>query len=295
MQQPHKSQTGLIIGVGVIALCLVAILVIASLALFNRVQDQIGVAQQASAEAATGAAESGQTAAAEDRATSTAQSARTATAQAGGTATARAHATGTAVAEAQATAAALVNQTATAQAAATQIADAQDGRRLAGPLTGQLTHDADEFLEVRCAGLWVADFAAQVTFTVPYSAPAGTWSAGFLLRAQEGDNAEIRLAIQAGAPGNGWYLIDSQSNVNAFFGGVEIHTDEGEQNTLLVIAEGSSGAFFLNGEFASDLDLSAWTEMGDVCVAIEFFDDDSTDVAQGKVTGYSDFTVWQYP
>ena len=69
-------------------------------------------------------------------------------------------------------------------------------------------------------------------------------------------------------------------------------TGDGEQNTLMLVAQNGIGYLFLNGSFVSNLELGDRLVAGDVAVAAAFYDGD--EIAD-TTTGFTDFTIWPLP
>lgn len=158
-----------------------------------------------------------------------------------------------------------------------------------GPESGTMPHDDDEFIETVYADPTPANFVMQVEVDNPYTDATGLWDFGLIFRQEDVDN-EARLIV--GSDGE-WLLYDRTAGTSTIVqegdisGQINLAADG--SNVLQLIANGSQGYFFVNGEFISDLDLSFRTEPGDIALATGFFA--STEI-NGEITPYQDFTLW---
>ena len=164
------------------------------------------------------------------------------------------------------------------------------GGNIYGPASGELRHDpSGGFIRSARTNVHLADTIMSVTFHNPYSAASHSWDYGFIFR-KESDGPEVHLVV---ASDGRWRLYwrergNSGSQDISSGGLVAFETDKGGSNRLWVAAVEERGYFFVNGEFISELDLSAVTGAGDVLIATGI--DTGTERA-GAVTRYEDFTV----
>lgn len=209
--------------------------------------------------------------------------AQTATAAYQQTQTAEAELTETAIAARTATA---ISAIATDNALATDQALAPD----LGPVSGELAHDPDDgFVAVYSTDFQVMDFVAEVRFYNPYSASFNNWDCGLFFR-DLGKDKEFRLVIRSEKE---WRLLirDDQDKSETLQEGVlpGLNTESGESNFIRLIADGNQGFFYLNGDFITELDLSALMEPGWISVGTGFY---TNREISGYTTLYEDFTVW---
>lgn len=224
-------------------------------------------------------------------ATSVAQLATvTAQAQEGAIATRVAESTVTAEARATQTAAAYA-PTREVEQAIQLVLNAQDNDPLFGPESGSLAHVSDGFVKAYYAEVDVRDFVVDAVFYNPYAASRGNWDIGYSLR--EGEiNDQFRLAVESNGD---WSLADRRGEeTNYVNSGTlnNLNTGEGDGNRLTVYLNGETGYFFVNGQFISQLDLSARTTTGNVGVATSLF---AGYEIEGEETGFDEFTVWPVP
>ena len=173
-------------------------------------------------------------------------------------------------------------------AANQKVSDAKAAPPAYGPDAGSLVHIEDGFIESIYTGVNVVDFVAEATFYTPYSRLEGSWDFGFMFR--ESDvNEQLRLAIESN---RAWSLGNRSGEDFELIAEGEVdnlETAADSTNTLLLVATGDVGYFFLNGEFIAQLDLSARTTPGDVGVAIGLYEGDEKD---GSETRYDGFALW---
>lgn len=211
------------------------------------------------------------------------------------TAQAQEGAIATRVAESTSTTAARATQTAQAYAPTREVEqaiqlvlDAQNNSPLFGPENGSLAHVSDGFVKAYYAEVDVRDFVVDAVFYNPYAATRGNWDIGFSLR--EGEiNDQFRLAVESNGD---WSLADRRGEDTNYVNSgtlTNLNTGEGDGNRLTVYLSGDTGYFFVNGQFVSELDLSARTNSGDVGVATSLF---AGYEIEGEETGFDEFTVW---
>ena len=151
-----------------------------------------------------------------------------------------------------------------------------------GPVSGELRHDpSDGLVEIEYANVSVADMVIEATFINPYAASSNPWTHGFFIR----DNA-FRFAV---ASDRGWNVSSYQSGTYRSLGGGTVRTftqDAGGRNHLMVMAIGTRGWFFVNGDYVASVDLSSVTGVGDVAVITGAY---TGHEVTGAVTRYEGF------
>ena len=175
-------------------------------------------------------------------------------------------------------------------AAQTRISGVGQAGDTFGPVSGSLDQDPnDGFIPTFDSRMDVADFVAEVTFTTPHDIAGKTWSSGFLVRRTDRSTGHVVVVHRSGRwfhylrqSGPGGYLLD-QVGFSA-----SIRTGEDEQNHVRVIASGSAGWLFVNGDYIAELDLGGVVESGSVALVGAFF---GSDELEGLSTPYSNFTV----
>lgn len=154
-----------------------------------------------------------------------------------------------------------------------------------GPEAGEIEQVVGGNLNQQLAGVNLSDFVAQATFQVPTGEASQRWDVGFGFR-QAGNGQHWRVIVRS----DGTWNLAVASEFPRATGIVEnLNTGEGAENTLLLAVSGNTGYLLVNGAYTSTLDLSAWTQSGDIWIGSGYFLDDAT---EGAVTPYSDFTVW---
>ncbi len=235
------------------------------------------------------------TADAREQATMQESEKRTSTAEFRTTATSRFQATSTAHAKeiAGITATAQAQSVATAQALEAYVASVIANRALVyGPKSQYLTHNAsDEKIEYESASVSLKNFIVEVRFINPYSISEGSWDIGIVFRTTE--NGQYRLVITSNG---GWqlYRVEKDADVPAIAEGVlsTLDTTKDGTNWIRLICQNGWGVFYVNGAVIKELDLSAWTSLGDIWIATGLLKGDEIN---GKSTGFQDFTVWSIP
>ena len=160
-----------------------------------------------------------------------------------------------------------------------------------GPQDGNLPHVADDnFVESAAAYISVRDFIVVATFQNPYSDSTGTWDYGFFFRDEYSNNA-YRLVITSTSQ---WILRNHVEGTDSTIiqeGELpNLDTADAGFNTIWLYCSGDYGEFYVNGEYISDLDLSARQNFGDVKVGTGF---SSGNKISGYSTDYFEFTVWE--
>ena len=134
------------------------------------------------------------------------------------------------------------------------------------------------------------DFIVEAEFQNPYPTAQGSWSVGFLIRQQGYDHqhaiiidsdGDLNHFLRAGLRGDGQHLYT--------FNTVLIDTSFPGENLLTVIADGEVADVFINGEYASLLDLSGLVEKGSVIIVGLYYRGHGI---VGRSTSYDDFSIW---
>lgn len=180
---------------------------------------------------------------------------------------------------------------------------AQRATRVYGPTSGQLVLTTDTEVANKRTTVQLRDFIVEATFTNPYEPTDYGWDYGFFFR-DSGANREYRLYVTSDGE---WSLKrvakaesapdtpDATDTPTADFTPVDggtldnLNTDTGAANRLRLIANGSSGLFFVNDQYVATFDLSAYLEKGAIELGSAFLGDDNK---VGASVHYSDFTIW---
>ena len=161
-----------------------------------------------------------------------------------------------------------------------------------GPISGELHHDEDGFIEDEYARVTLSDLSVEATFMNPYSASSGSWDYGFFLRDSRSDDTDTFLEVVV-TSGRRWEALRRTTDVNNIYETIgegriatRFFTGARESNHLRVVAIGERGWFFVNGDFIATIDLSNVTTAGDVGVLTGAFE--GSEVV-GEVTKFEDF------
>ncbi|MCB8925813.1 MAG: serine/threonine protein kinase [Ardenticatenaceae bacterium] len=158
-----------------------------------------------------------------------------------------------------------------------------------GPIDGTIPHDNDDFIETVYADASPADFIMRAEIVNPYGPGTGGWDFGLIFRQSDVDS-EMRLVVRSDGL---WTLNDRTPGTDNFVqeGDVarQLNLDANGSNSFEMIAAGDVGFFFLNGEFISQLDLSAHTSSGDIALGTGFY---GSDEINGQITPYRGFGLW---
>ena len=180
---------------------------------------------------------------------------------------------------------------------------AQRATRVYGPSDGQLDLTTDSEVANKRTTVQLRDFIVEATFTNPYEPTDYGWDYGFFFR-DSGTNREYRLYVTSDGE---WSLKrvanaesatdtpDATDTPTADFTPVDggtldnLNTDTGATNRLRLIANGSSGLFFVNDQYVATFDLSAYLDKGAIELGSAFLGDNNK---VGASVHYSDFTIW---
>ena len=158
-----------------------------------------------------------------------------------------------------------------------------------GNRAGALDHTEDGFIERSLSRGTAGDFIATATFTNPNSANAGWWDYGFTFRGS-GPDSYHGLYVTSDREWSHFLRTGGGQPVFSTSGRVlRLNTRAEGQNTLMVVAVGRAGLFYLNGNLVRELDLSEGSGQGSVSVASGFFEGGRL---PGQSTPYEEFRVW---
>ena len=160
-----------------------------------------------------------------------------------------------------------------------------------GPISGELWHDpSDGLIKIEYANVSLTDMFVGATFINPYPAYSNSWDYGFLIRSSGSGSSARFIEVVVTSRGQweaAWRYGGSSESEEIASGTLGyFDTSAGGRNTLLVIAFGERGLFFVNGDMISMLDLSEVTGAGDVAVITGAYT--GNEVA-GAVTLFEDF------
>ena len=153
-----------------------------------------------------------------------------------------------------------------------------------GPINGSIQHDpSHRSIKTNYAGVSVTDMVVEATFVNPYAASTKLWSHGFFIRA--GDSS-LHFVVTSNRRWTFKSYVDGEYQNLA--GGTlsKFVTGAGERNHLMVVAIGTRGWFFVNGEHVASVDLINVTGAGDVAAIVGAYEDDEV---AGAVTRYEGF------
>ena len=162
-----------------------------------------------------------------------------------------------------------------------------------GPTNGDLRHDpSDGFIEEEFAEVSIYDIVVEATFVNPYSATTSSWDYGFILRRDRRDDDAPFLIIVVSS-NRGWEVkAGADAPYRHVSGGTvnSLNTGSGGRNHLMVVAIGTRGWFFVNGEYVASIDLSSVVGGGDLAVITGFY---TGDEVAGAVTRYEGFRGYE--
>ena len=163
-----------------------------------------------------------------------------------------------------------------------------------GPFSGELRHDpSDGFIKTEFADVRLSDLVVTATFANPYSASSDSWDYGFILR-DSGSGSSVQFMEVVVTSERQWvasWRRGSESGGQEIARGPLTRFDTGTsgENTIWLAAFGQRGLLFVNGEFASSLDLSEISRAGDVAVITGAF---TGNERPGAVTRYEGFSIF---
>lgn len=169
-----------------------------------------------------------------------------------------------------------------------ELAEAASATRpLAAPRAGELPQ-AIGAAATAPAGVEVENFVASATFVNPSNAADMPWDFGIAFREQENDD---HYRITVASDGSWEFQIGLQPEIS---GGMlpALNYAEGARNTIVVVVDGATAGFSVNGVFVSSLDVSALSGASDVWVGSGFH---VANAAEQAVTPFEDFIVWAIP
>ena len=157
-----------------------------------------------------------------------------------------------------------------------------------GPADGSIAHmPEDGLIDVYRTGVLLADGVIEARFFNPYSAAAGSWSSGFMIRASTLDPAFHAVVVTE----DGWWghvLRDRHGEDRHVDGGFSaaIGTGPFDSNFIRIIAIGGEGTLFVNGQFVAALDLGGLLDAGGVSALASYYPGDGV---AGESTQFEGF------
>ena len=162
-----------------------------------------------------------------------------------------------------------------------------------GPTNGELRHDPSiNFIKTEYAGASFSDMVVEATFVNPYSASSNSWDYGFFVRYDRTDDDPPFLQFVVSS-NRSWAVKTGAGPPYLSLGGGTVstlNTGAGSRNHLMVMAIGTRGWFFVNGEHVASVDLSSVSWKGDVAVITGAF---AGDEVAGAVTRYEGFKGYE--
>jgi hypothetical protein len=180
-------------------------------------------------------------------------------------------------------------QQARATVSAQETAMALDARRILGPMSGELVHDWDAYLEAFPLILSFKDFELSVRFTTPYDGNVDTWDFGIIFR-NIGGSGSYRLAVFSTGTWKLTYGAWPQALASGTLEDLNVGADM--QNQLRLRVVGDQATFYLNDLLVSELDVSAHPDSGGISVAIGIWQGNEQ---AGALTRFEDLTLWTAP
>ena len=158
-----------------------------------------------------------------------------------------------------------------------------------GPDSGAIEHKDDGLINALDIATSMSDGIIEATFSNPYPARDGSWSAGFLFRAPRfgefhavliRSNGKWYHRLRTGNADPIQYLAEEYSDL--------VSTRADGSNLVRIVAIGDDGWLFINGAFVSNLDLSGGAKFGEAGLAGRYF---TADGIPGRHTRFADFTI----
>ena len=162
-----------------------------------------------------------------------------------------------------------------------------------GPISDSIPHIVDDGLMdayPNPTSISFRDAVVQANFKNPYSADLGKWSPGFMLRHSK---SHALHSIGVGSRGN-WYHYVGQGTIASIKGVTNklspyVDTSPTGTNFLRLIALGDKGWCFVNRNYVAELDLSGWTQRGNVQAFANHFTGHGL---SNKSTEFDQFVIW---
>ena len=172
-----------------------------------------------------------------------------------------------------------------------------------GPVSGDLAHEVDEYIEVWSPDFEATDdeFAVSATFVNPYDADtdAETWNYGFYFgRTADPDDQYMYFVVDWTKR---WFLSvrKADGSLERILSGQvpQLRTEAGQRNSLAMLVDGKYGALYVNGSrvYLNDEPVGRYIDLGGehvqshggrVAVVTGYFLDSER---AGAVTAYEDF------
>ena len=136
-----------------------------------------------------------------------------------------------------------------------------------GPRDGNIEHKIHStgFIDTFDSRVSLSDGVVEATFINPYASSLGDWSNGFIIR-DSGDGEFHAIAIEEGGYWNHRLRTGdanaSQELATQYSNLISIISNG--SNHIRVIVLGDEGWLFINSTYTDQLDLSGWTESGQV-------------------------------
>jgi len=160
-----------------------------------------------------------------------------------------------------------------------------------GPQAGTLSHKKGVVAEYK-PGKSLKNFVAEATFTNPYATSVNMWDYGFFFRGT-GVAIQYRFAVLSTKR---WELVyangdkDATKWIRVGNGDIaNLNTDDSATNKVRLIVQDNLGQLFVNGVFATSIDLSNSLDKGDVSIVSASY---SNTFVEGKTTAFKDFRIW---
>lgn len=164
-------------------------------------------------------------------------------------------------------------------------------RKEYGPRNGAIEHDPDDgFIDAHDSFTSLQNGIFEAQFSNPYSAQDGGWSSGFLFRNSDQGQFHVVVVDESAR----WYHrlrtgdADHEQRVASEVS-TYISTGSTGTNHIRIIALGSDGWLFVNGNYVDKLRLGGWLEPGSISAVATYSEGDGVD---GKSTRYQNFTIW---
>ena len=169
---------------------------------------------------------------------------------------------------------------------------------LFGPEDGTIAIEPDDsFIDHFWPDVQLRDGFISATFVNPHDSSVHRrgWSNGFVFRRQVIDGVANFHIVFVHSDGSWYHYLRSSLRMSSGDDDLvargelsAINAGAGESNHLQLVLNGDAGWLIINGEYAAALDLSGWTNRGNVTAVASFYHDDGV---AGTQTEFVDFTI----
>ncbi|NDJ53087.1 MAG: serine/threonine protein kinase [Chloroflexi bacterium] len=172
------------------------------------------------------------------------------------------------------------------------VTTAIEGNPTVGPISGSIPHDlSNDLYEADSFENVPGNFVATTLFTNPVGPTTGIWDYGFTFRI--GSSGQYEFYFRSSGYWALWDVGNEDSELANEGYVTSVNIGETDSNELILIAQGTEGFVYINGEpIPLVLDLRSRTTGGEFFVATAYTFDGEF---EGAATDYTDFIIWELP